>query len=518
MLRSHDRGSLMRRVILILLAAAAVLAWRGISATDDAPGIGRGIYFFWALIAVFELPLLFLCWRQLARPGPQTMALTAAVTITAFVGLLPITGLLTLFSGFAMEVKQLYWLFYLWAFLGVLLLAGILAFVDYRRIRMAGQPALWVQHAGGAAIYVVLGHAVVGMAGGAVMATQEQQMTDYYRAKEQLQRINRCASQAAALADAKGYPVSLAALGPAGTRCLDAEVAAGKLAGWTVEYLPGLPDATGRILMYATCAQSTVRYREWKGAKLVSHENTDHVEVAAGGPSSSVTCENAWSDQDAVFALRGLAACAMRYAHERPLEGYPSTLDDLRGVRCKHADGKIDYRTDPATDGPRRSFEAVKGGSSRGSHGRFYIDETGVVRYEAKGEPGKQSLAFREFEARRDDSVRRRAEEVSAAGRAALAPCEAGDADACDRHAEYLLLELRQSEAAETYFRRACEAGRPHACAAIARKDAAGNPEYDGIYVRAQCRLGNERACEAVPRIRPGMTRDEVRALEATLF
>jgi hypothetical protein len=271
-------------------------------------------------------------------------------------------------------------------------------------------------------------------------------------------------------------------------------------------------------------------YPRGGGLTLASHEDTN--DVAENGDASRptpMTCDLAWHlDPAPVPRLRSVAACVIRFARARPLEGYPSSLAELNGIGCEVArghidvDGKplagLDYRPGPAAGGPRRQFEAVAAGDWQGFHGRFYLDETGVVRYEAKGEPGKQSPAIRDVEARRADSIRQQAEQVSAAGREALAPCEAGDADACDRHAEYLLLELKQRESAEIYFRRACEAGRSHSCAAIPASDKEGNPEYDGMYVRGQCRQGNARACKAVPRIRPRMTPDEVRELERSLL
>jgi hypothetical protein len=208
----------MRRVVLILLAVAAVIAWRGIGAMGLAPGMALGGMYFWALVAVFELPLLGLLWRQVARPGTKTMALTAAVS---FVGLLPITGVVTIFSGFAMEVKQLYWLFHLWALLAALLLAGALAVVDYRRGRNPAEPASWMALAGASALYVVVAHGIVAAAADFEIGSRNYAQTNQYQVKDALRHINRCASEAAARPGAKGYPETLAALGPQGTGCLD---------------------------------------------------------------------------------------------------------------------------------------------------------------------------------------------------------------------------------------------------------------------------------------------------------
>ena len=65
-----------------------------------------------------------------------------------------------------------------------------------------------------------------------------------------VRKINDCASSYAQAHPEQGYPRSLSAMGPAGTGCLDKEVAKGQRDRYRFLYSPGPADATGQIATY----------------------------------------------------------------------------------------------------------------------------------------------------------------------------------------------------------------------------------------------------------------------------
>jgi hypothetical protein len=507
---------IMRRFIILLLGLCVMIAWRGVAATGLSPGMRIGGALYLALFVIFALPLCWLLWRQFTRPGPETMALTAGTALVGLAGLLPITVVTTLFAGFATSLQQLYWLFYLWALLVLLLLTAALAWFAHRRLREPGARTAWGRVFGAPLLYVVAAHALVVVMIEVGAGFQRNAQANERAAKNALLKINQCAAQAAALAGANGYPVGLAAMGPAGTGCLDADLARGRLSGYSVEYLPGLPDASGRIAIYATCATPT-DYPGGGGLTLASHQDTDDVgENGDAKLSVPMSCERAWHYyMGAISALQSLSACAIRYAHQRPVEGYPPSLLDLQGIHCDVGTKEIDYRPAVVAKGPRRSFEARTRGVWRGHRGSFLIDETGVVRLAREGEAQRDSPTLRDVaaDAAAQDAARTAAR--ATAGRAALAACEAGDAPACDRYAEHALFDLRREDEATQYFRRACDAAHEASCLSIRSSDPLANDVYDtSINLRGQCRDGWTRGCEGLAQLRRGMSRDETRKLE----
>jgi hypothetical protein len=504
----------MRWLVIALLAADAVLAYRGIRASGLTPGLHVGGPIYWILLAAFELPLLYLVWLQLARPGARAMTFTAGTALTCLVGLLPITIVMTLFSGFAMQIEQLYWLFYLWGFIGALLVTGIAAWAGYFRARQPGERSQWTAAVYAPLLYVIAAHVVVVFTGQAEVGTQASARDNQYNAKDALRQINRCATEAAARPGARGYPESLAELGPAGTGCLDAQLAAGNLRGYAVHDTPGLRGADGRIAIYSTCALPS-DYPRGGGLTLASHEDTEDVgengDAKRAGP---MPCEYAWHYYlGAAASLQNLKLCAIRYARERPLEGYPPSLDEIARFGCKLL-GEISYRAarEPL---PRTAFEATVRGSNFGRHGAFYMNETGIVRFAAQGEASRASTPLKEVLAAEADAMRRQQEQRAAAGREALGRCERGDAAGCDAYAEHLLFDTRQDAEAATYWKRACEAGHALACITLFSNDPQASEGFHAsVRFRKMCRDGNPRACEALQRLPGDRSRDAIRALE----
>ena len=134
---------------------------------------------------------------------------------------------------------------------------------------------------------------------------------------------------------------------------------------------------------------------------MAAHTDAPHV-VENGDPARAAptSCSQVWQlGGSPAFSLYNLSACAIRYARERPQIGYPKAVDDLGAVACELADSKLVYRPGPAGQGPRRSFEALTRGSIWGRHGSFFIDETGVLRFAAHGDAGRDSPALNEITA-----------------------------------------------------------------------------------------------------------------------
>ena len=506
----------MRSVVVLLLAAGVVVAWLGVRATGLVPGLQVGGSLYWVYLALFELPLLVLLWRQLARAGAQSMAQTAGATLTCLAGLLPITVVVTLFAGFAMSIEQLYWLFYLWGFLALLFVTGAAALIGYRIVRQPAVPAGWAGAIYVPLLYVIAAHGIAIFVGQYEVASQHSAQDNQYKAKDALRKINQCASLAAARAGAKGYPLALAELGPGGTGCLDAALASGKLRGYAIDYQPGLPDEAGRIAIYTTCAMPT-EYPRGGGLTLASHEDTDSV-AENGDPKLTVpmSCDRAWHYYPgSIASLQNLKACVIRYARERPLEGYPASLSELRGYGCDVPGQGLKYSVAEAAQKPRKRFAGAIGGSVQGYYGSFFIDQTGVVRFERKGDAGAASTPFREILADAAAAQERQREQRAAAGKEAFAACEKGDASACDRYAEHALYDLNKSDEAQVYFKRACDGGHQPGCVSVFAAGAPGSEAFHAsMWFRKLCRDGNPRACEALTRIPAGASRDDIRKIE----
>jgi len=507
----------MRFLVVLLLAADCAIAYLGMRSTGLTPGLHVGGLFYWALLAVFELPLLLLLGIQLARPGARAMVITAGTAITCALGLLPISLLMTLFSGFAMSIEQIYWLFYLWGFIGSLLATGGAAWFGNYRLRQPGESSRWVSAIYAPLLYVIAAYGVAFLVGNLETGTQQAGRDNTYKAKDALRKINQCATEAAKRPGAKGYPLKLEELGPAGTGCLDAQLAAGRAKGYAISYAPGLPGDDGRIAIYATCAMPA-DYPRGGGLTLASHEETDY--VAENGDAKlqqPMACDRAWHyGIGAVSTLQNIKQCAILYARERPIEGYPASLSELRGFGCSIADKEVKYSAPPAAGRrPRNRFEALVGGSWHGRYGTFFVDETGVVRHEAKSEATRASTPLAVLAAAEAAAANRLRDQRAAAGAEALLACDAGDPQGCDARAEHLAFDGNKPDEAQRFWLRACDGGYKIACLSIFSSDPRDNESYHAsMWFRRLCRDGNPRACAALPQIPPRASRDDIRKLE----
>ena len=157
----------------------------------------------------------------------------------------------------------------------------------------------------------------------------------------------------------------------------------------------------------------------------------------------------------------------------------------------------------------------ISGSRGFDDNGSFYVDETGVVRYEQKGDAGPGSTPLRDIEAAEAEAERNLRDARAAAGAEALVACEKGDAAACDRYAEHATFDLNQHEELVRYFKRACDGGHALGYLSLSPMDPAANESFHtSMWLRKQCRDGHARACEALAKLRPGMTREETRQIE----
>jgi hypothetical protein len=77
------------------------------------------------------------------------------------------------------------------------------------------------------------------------------------RAVRSIRLIHTCAARFAARHPERGYPASLAEMGPAGDECIDEELAVGRKNSYFFVYTPGTAAATGRVLGYVIHAHPT---------------------------------------------------------------------------------------------------------------------------------------------------------------------------------------------------------------------------------------------------------------------
>jgi hypothetical protein len=75
------------------------------------------------------------------------------------------------------------------------------------------------------------------------------------RAVRSIRQIHTCAARFAARHPERGYPASLAQMGPAGDECIDTQLAGGQKNSYVFVYTPGTAAPTGRALGYTIHAR-----------------------------------------------------------------------------------------------------------------------------------------------------------------------------------------------------------------------------------------------------------------------
>lgn len=214
-------------------------------------------------------------------------------------------------------------------------------------------------------------------------------------------RVEACAIGYALAHPDSGYPPSLAAMGPAGQKCLDKRLATGRPKGLLVEYEPAPPNA-GRIPSFIVRAQATRK-------KPASGEFRTAI-----GDTSGLVGEQMSTDSATRIDMRGemidrvaqLRTCALLVRAEHPDRPVASSIKemaarlghigrgDLRGYFCNSGTLKHSARLEERDslwmwEGYTGSYTAVRDGSGRLSD--FEI----VARPLAYGESGVRSYFVR---------------------------------------------------------------------------------------------------------------------------
>jgi hypothetical protein len=207
----------------------------------------------------------------------------------------------------------------------------------------------------------------------AVRAQQEGEAA----ARAAVDAVVRCASEHAARLPARGFPAALPDFGPGGLGCLDAEAAAGRLPHYRLEYLPGVPDAAGRVPRFAVCARP-LDVRRGGVHTIVSDASgrvAEYVPRTAAdlGAGRALPCADTWfaASSDGSDGRRGVEHCLLRWAATHPERGYPPALREIGplGDACLPAeaasslDGLGYAPAPPGADGVVRDFTLGSTGS-----------------------------------------------------------------------------------------------------------------------------------------------------------
>lgn len=460
----------MARILVPVLSLMAMLvAVLGVATGFRRPPVTElGLLILVPVLA----PYAAILWLSARGQTARACSLAAGTAVFAFLFLALFAGVSTLFLGFAMgNWDQIAFVLLLDAFVLVQIPLGIAAW----RARRGLPPEQRAPVGWGFGLGFPLA-AAIGAAALFVGFKQHDEnrvnrvLQNESAAREALERIAACLQ---ARRD-QGFPTSLDGLVRDG--CIDAATAAGALPGHRLAYLPGLPDAGGRIRVYGLCAELVpVRTTGWRtyvadeaGAGPYLHPREGQVEP--------VSCAQAWQED----LLRRVKQCALDHAVGHPDRGYPASLDDLRagqgtgclvpaaGERLSVADAarvilgdrSADYRPgDRDASGRVAAFE-IRGEALLGERRvNVMLDETGAV-HAAEGRPATRGDAAppeleRRFQARKAEREQARARD--------LARCEAGEARLCRELGDSGLRDDRMGEA-DRAWTLGCEKGDGVSC------------------------------------------------------
>lgn len=317
-------------------------------------------------------------------------------------------------------------------------------------------------------------------------------------ARQGVERVIGCATRHALLHPALGIPASLDAMGPAGTGCLDAGLAAGKLDRYRLSFWPGVPDAAGRTHLLLACARPE---RDTLDGNETHAGDERGLATRHRGGFASPTCTQAatWEYDP----LRHLKACLVVHADRERGTGYAANLLSfgpsgngclvLRadGARKLHDtlfeshDGLLYYEPDASV--PRTRFQLRHKQRSSRHEVEYLTTETGSrhgALAEGRGvtrdDPEPEVFLERLHASDRSDLDRQ------AAWRPA---CEAGRYADCIELAHRRLLWGDFAEA-WALWRKACEGGIAEGCLF----DRTRLEAYRKVW-SARCRERDEEAC-----------------------
>lgn len=317
-------------------------------------------------------------------------------------------------------------------------------------------------------------------------------------ARQGVERVIGCATRHARSHPAVGIPASLDAVGPAGTGCLDAGLAAGKLDRYRLSFWPGVPDSAGRAYLLLACARPE---RDILDGDETHAGDERGLATRRQANFASPTCTQAatWEDD----ALRHLKACLVAHADRERGTGYAADLLSFGpsgngclvvgadGARKLHAtlfdsrDGRLYY--EPDTSVPRTRFQLRHARRFSRHEVEYLTTETGSRhgalaegRGATRDDPEPEVFVERLHASDRSDLDRQ------AAWRPA---CEAGRFTDCLELAHRRLL-WRDFAEASALWRKACEGGIAEGCLF----DRGRLEAYQKVW-RARCRARDEEAC-----------------------
>ena len=237
-----------------------------------------------------------------------------------------------------------------------------------------------------------------------------------------VETVRRCADAWREAHPQRGYPRSLAEVGPQGDGCLDAGVVSGSPFNYRIHYQAGPPDASGAAHIYSICAQPT-DFPTTRAVTYVGDEDGIFPPMEAQSGDQPTSCGRAWGPGSYHIAARIVKYCLIESAAANLAAGYPKEPKELsaEGSGCLPADFRPDaegaieapfdrlrYRPKAAGQGaPVRGFELWI--QSKTSPANFlYMDERGVL-HAALGRDARPDDPTLEEENERTEKDRERA-------------------------------------------------------------------------------------------------------------
>lgn len=161
-------------------------------------------------------------------------------------------------------------------------------------------------------------------------------------ARDAVERIRECLIRFSRAQPRIGVPDSLAALGPAGTDCLDAELTGASAEPYRITFVPGVRDATGRAHIFMVCAKPARDILDGVETHVADEGGLARAVGTDYDDGRSLSCAQAghW-DYD---PLRHVKLCLLVHADRERGTGYPSDLlgfgPEGNGCLVLRADGR----------------------------------------------------------------------------------------------------------------------------------------------------------------------------------
>lgn len=428
---------------------------------------------------------LLLCARR-----SLGLALAVGIGGVASVMLGPVIAVLVLFAGFASSTQQLQSIGLAALFAPVQLLLTLTALRAHRAL-----PAT-EKRSGAFGIGVA-----TPLAYGFIVATAMQWQVYDAKSGERgdaaahraVHEIVRCAWAWADAHSARGFPPDLAALGPAGSGCLDEQTVKGELAAHHLSYQPAIKSPSGRVELFDVCAAAQRRPRGGGNTYVVDESGLFLIAQPRNVEEAPPGCAEAWGKGPRRAKHCLVTGADPASGHPREARALSAALGSCLGVRAVEtkddglvfdAEGeRLIYRPGtPDAAGIVREFELA--GRSAGES--WLLDETGRIHL-ATGRDATRS-------------------DPTDAERKEIACRERGDADACQDAGRAFEgdVGVRPDPArAAALYELGCEAGLARGCLSAASlyawdRSIGGDWPRVARLNRRACDLGDAQGCAAV--------------------